>query len=325
MAWSRLLAAYKQPRLSRSLFELTVTLAGFMACWTLVWLAFDRGFWGAALPLSVVAAGFLVRLFMMQHDCGHGAFFRSRTANDWVGRLLSVLTLTPYDYWRRTHAVHHATSGDLDRRGVGAVATLTVEEYRALSPLKRFGYRLYRHPLVLFGVGPVFVFFVQHRAPVDLMRSWRAWASTLGCSATTASVLGLLAWALGPVAVMAAFGLVSLLAATIGVWLFYVQHQFEGVTWVRSTGWKAASASLGGSSHYELPRVLRWFTANIGVHHVHHLSSAIPFYRLQAVLRDHPELAAMNRVTLRDSIRCARLALWDEAGGRMVSLAAARA
>lgn len=325
-SWSRKLASYKQPSLARSLGEIAVTVAALLAVWAGGLLAFDRIGWWAALPLTVPAAGLLVRLFMIQHDCGHGAFFRSRAANDWTGRLVSPLTLTPYEYWRRTHDIHHATSGDLDRRGAGAVATLTVEEYRALSPLRRFGYRLYRHPAVLFGVGPAFVFFLQHRLPVDLMRhGWRPWLSTLGNTAATGSLLALASWAFGAAPVLTIFGMTALLAATIGVWLFYVQHQFEGSQWVRSDGWKPASSALASSSHYDLPQPLRWFTADIGVHHVHHLSSRIPFYRLQQILRDHPELRAVNRIGLRDSFRYAALALWDEQAGRLVSFRAAAA
>lgn len=322
--WSRKLAPYKQSSASRSLLEIAVTLGALLFVWVAALLAARTFGWWAALPLTVPAAGLLVRMFMIQHDCGHGAFFRSRAANDWTGRLVSVLTITPYEYWRRTHDIHHATSGDLDRRGAGAVETLTVGEYRALSPLRRLGYRLYRHPLVLFGVGPAFVFFLQHRVPVDLMRhGWRPWLSTLGSTAATVGLLAAASLAFGAVPVLVVFGTTALLAATIGVWLFYVQHQFEGAEWVRSEGWKPASSALASSSHYALPQPLRWFTANIGVHHVHHLSSRIPFYRLQQIMADHPELAQVNRISLRDSFRYAGLALWDEEARRLVSFRAA--
>ena len=323
--WSRKLAAYKQPDHRRSILELAVTLAGLAATWALAWLALGVGFWGGALLLTVPAALFLVRVFMVQHDCGHGACFRSQAANDWTGRLLGVLTMTPYGYWRETHAIHHATSGDLDRRGLGAVETLTVEEYRALSPLRRFGYRLYRHPLVMFGLGPAYLFFVQHRLPIGLMRERRAWVSTLGNSAGLALLVAAVWWLLGPAAVLLVMVPSLLLAGTIGVWLFYIQHQFEGVAWTRSDGWKPQAAALHSSSHYDLPPVLRWFTGNIGVHHVHHLSSRIPFYRLPEVMRDHPELADVSRVRFLESLRCARLALWDEQRQQLVPIRAASA
>jgi omega-6 fatty acid desaturase (delta-12 desaturase) len=319
-AWSRKLAPYRQPRTWRSIWEIVTTAAPLAAIWIVAWLAHARGLWWLALLLTVPAAGFLVRLFMIQHDCGHGSFFHERHANDWVGRLISVLTLTPYDYWRRTHAMHHATSGNLDRRGLGAIDTITVEEYRAKTPLGRLGYRLYRHPFVMFGLGPAFVFFIMQRLPVGLMREgWRPWLSVFGNTGAVVVGLGALIWIFGPAAVLMINIVTMLLAATIGVWLFYIQHQFEGAAWARNAQWSREAAALSGSSHYDLPPVLRWFTANIGVHHVHHLASRIPFYHLPKVLKDHPELKAMSRLGFWESFRCARLALWDEANGRLVS------
>lgn len=318
--WSKALAPYSQPKTSRSILEIAITAAPMIGLWVLAWLLFESGWWWGALLLAVPAAGFLVRLFMIQHDCGHGAFFSERKANDWVGRIIGVFTLTPYEYWRHTHAIHHATSGNLDRRGLGAIEILTVEEYRSLPFLRRLGYRLYRHPFVMFGLGPAFVFFLMQRLPVGMMRQgWRPWASVLGNTAGVAIGLGALVWLFGPAPVLVVNIATMLLAATVGVWLFYIQHQFEGATWARNGEWKRDEAALAGSSHYDLPPVLRWFTANIGVHHVHHLSSRIPYYRLPLVLRDFPELRPMSRVGLVESFRCARLSLWDEAAGRLVS------
>ena len=325
-AWSRKLAQYRRPNSVRSVVEILITATPLMALWGAAWMLHRQGLWWAALLLSVPAAGFLVRLFMIQHDCGHGAFFPERKANDWVGRIIGVLTLTPYDYWRTTHAMHHATSGNLDRRGLGAIETLTVDEYNALKPIQRVGYRLYRNPLVMFGLGPAFVFFAMQRLPIGMMRrGWRPWISAFG---TTLSVIGLFAglilvFGVAPVLVVNVTTL--LLAATIGVWLFYVQHQFEGATWSRNAEWSREEAALSGSSHYDLPPVLRWFTANIGVHHVHHLSSRIPYYRLSKVLRDHPELRNVSRVGLWESLSFARLALWDESQRRLVSFREAHA
>jgi omega-6 fatty acid desaturase (delta-12 desaturase) len=318
--WIRRLAPYKQASLGRSVFELTLTAATLCALWGLGWMAFKAGWWGAALLLTIPAAVFLVRLFMIQHDCGHGAFFQTKAANEWVGRAIGVLTLTPYDYWRRTHAIHHATSGDLDRRGLGVIEMLTVEEYLALPPIRRLGYRLYRNPLVMFGLGPAFVFFIQQRVPVGLMREgWRPWVSTIGNSLAALIGCALLVWLVGLAPVLIINALTMLIAATIGVWLFFVQHQFEGVAWARHSDWRREDAALLGSSHYDLPPVLRWLTANIGIHHVHHLSSRIPFYRLTEVLSDHPELKGISRIGLRESLKCIPLALWDEAGQKLVS------
>lgn len=296
-----------------------VTLLPFALLWTAALLSVQQGWW-PGLALTIPAAGFLTRIFLIQHDCGHGAFFPSKAANDWTGRVLGVLTLTPYAYWRQTHAVHHATSGHLDRREMGAIDTFTVEEYRALSPARRALYRVYRHPLTQFGIGPAFVFFVQHRVPVDLMRAgWRPWASAMATNAAilvVGAAMGLwLGW--GP------FLLVHMLtvgmAASFGVWLFYVQHQFEDTHWSRQGRWQRDEAALHGSSYYDLPAPLAWLTANIGVHHVHHVDSKVPFYRLPEVLRERPELKQIGRMTLMESFRCVKLRLWDEQRGKMVS------
>jgi omega-6 fatty acid desaturase (delta-12 desaturase) len=325
-AWSKILAPYREPKTGRSIFEIAVTVLPLLAIWALAWALHAHGWWWAALLLTIPAALFLVRVFMIQHDCGHGSFFGQRQANEWVGRIAGVFTITPYDYWRQSHAMHHATSGNLDRRGgLGVIETLTVEEYRALTPGRRFGYWLYRHPLVMFGLGPVYVFFISQRVPLGMMRQgWRPWVSVMGNGAAVLAGLSGLVWVFGLAPVLIVNVVTMLLAATIGVWLFYVQHQFEGAVWARNADWKRDQAALAGSSHYDLPQPLRWFTGNIGIHHVHHLSSRIPFYRLPKVLKEHPELSAMSRVGLWESFRCARLALWDEARGRMVSFREAR-
>ncbi len=266
------------------------------------------------------AAGFLVRLFMIQHDCGHGTFFRHRLANDWVGRAIGVLTLTPYDFWRRTHAIHHASSGHLERRGIGDITTLTVSEYLARSRWGRLGYRIYRHPLVMFGLGPAYLFVLQHRLPVSLMRGDRVpWLSTMATNLAIAAAAGALIWSIGIWAFLLVHLPIVLLAASAGVWLFYVQHQFEATFWAHDGEWTLHEAALRGSSHYDLPGILRWFTANIGVHHVHHLCSRIPYYRLRGVLREHPELVAVGRLTLIESLRCVRLVLWDEGRQQLIS------
>jgi acyl-lipid omega-6 desaturase (Delta-12 desaturase) len=319
--WSRRLARFKTADDRRAWFELVVTSGAFGGLMAVCFTAQLQGLWPVAVLLTAPAALFLVRLFLIQHDCGHGAFFRSRRSNDLLGHLLGVLTLTPYECWRRTHALHHATSGDLDRRapGQGAIDMLTVAEYRALPPLKRLGYRLYRHPVVLFGLGPSFVYFLQQRVPAGLMgQGWVPWADTLGNSAAVLLLFGGIYWAFGLGPVLLA-GLTVALAATLGVWLFYVQHQFEQTVWTRSGEWKARGAAFHGSSFYDLPGPLPWLTAHVGVHHVHHLSSRIPFYRLPEVLKAHPELRGISRVGLRESFGCARLVLWDEERSRLVS------
>lgn len=313
------LARYRRPSSRRGLFELSVTAAALAGLWALMWLTLGVGYW-LTLLLAVPAAFFLVRMFLIQHDCGHGAFFRHKAINDWVGRALGILTLTPYDYWRRTHAIHHATSGNLDRRGIGDIETLTVEEYLARPWYGQLAYRLYRHPLVMFGIGPAYLFVLQFRLPVGFMRKgWRPWVSPMLTNAAIVLVVAAMIWLIGVGPFLRVHLPVMLLAASIGVWLFYVQHQFEGVMWSRDGCWTLHEAALSGSSHYDLPGVLRWLTANIGLHHIHHASSRIPYYRLNKVLHEHPELHAASRVTLRQSLRCVRLALWDETRARLVS------
>jgi omega-6 fatty acid desaturase (delta-12 desaturase) len=267
-----------------------------------------------------------MRLFMIQHDCGHGAFFPSRRANDWLGRVLGVLTLTPYAAWRRSHAVHHATSGNLARRGTGDVTTMTLREYQAATPRQRLGYRLYRHPLVLFGLGPAFLFGVRHRIPFGRFRDDPAgWASVMGTNAALLALGAGLVMLLGWQTFLIGYVPITLVGATAGVWLFYVQHQHEDTYWAWEPHWDFGTAAIEGSSWYDLPAVLRWVTANIGLHHLHHLSSRIPFYRLSACFAAHPEFRAARRLTLRTSLRTARLALWDEQARRLVSFRQARA
>lgn len=312
------LRRYRTQSSVRGFVELAITAGPLLLLWALAWLAVAHGYWWGVL-LTLPAAAFLVRLFMIQHDCGHGAFFPHKALNDWTGRVLGVFTLTPYDHWRWDHARHHASSGDLDRRGMGDVLTLTVAEYLALPRWRRLAYRSFRHPLVMFGFGPAYTFLLRHRLPVGEMRAgWRRWLSPMATNlAIAAAAAGLIL--LGGVRAFLAIELpVALIAGTIGVWLFYIQHQFDGVVWRRSSGWSLAQAALDGSSHYHLPGVVGWFTANIGVHHVHHLSSRIPFYRLRRVLRDHPELDA-GRLSFAQSLRGIGLALWDEPGRQLIS------
>jgi omega-6 fatty acid desaturase (delta-12 desaturase) len=323
-AWTQILSRYRQPSNGRGFVEVGITLVPLVVLWALIWLALDFGYW-IALLLALPAAGFLVRLFMIQHDCGHGSFFRQRPANDWVGRAIGVVTLTPYGFWQKSHALHHASSGDLDRRGFGDIDTLTVREYRARSVWGRLRYRLYRHPAVMFGIGPAYLFLLRQRLPFGLMREgWRPWLSTMATNFSIALVVATLIWLIGIKALLLVHLPIMLLAASAGVWLFYVQHQFEHTTWDEHTKWDRHQAALHGSSHYDLPAVLRWFTANIGMHHVHHLCSRIPYYRLPRALRDHPELRDMGRLTLLQSFRCVRLVLWDESERRLVSFREAR-
>jgi omega-6 fatty acid desaturase (delta-12 desaturase) len=316
--WAVTLARYRQPLPGRSLLELALTVGPFALLWAGIGLGVAHGFWPSLL-LVVPAAGFLVRMFMIQHDCGHGSFFRRRALNDWVGRALGVFTLTPYDYWRRAHAIHHASSGSLSRRGLGEIRTLTVREYRGLPLARRLAYRLYRSPLVLLVLAPLYLFVLRHRLPLGLMRAGRQpWISTMATNLAIVVVVVGLASLLGMGAFLLVHGPIVMLAGAAGVWLFYVQHQFEHTYWEDDGAWSFHLGAMAGSSHYDLPAVLRWFTANIGIHHVHHLCSRIPSYRLREVLDDHPELRSVSRLTLRQSLGCWRLALWDEEAHRLI-------
>lgn len=324
-ALARSLAGYREPNHGRSVIEILITIVPFVLLWASMWLAIHVGY-GLYLLLAIPAAGFLVRLFMIQHDCGHGSFFRHRPLNDWVGRVIGVLTLTPYDFWRHSHGIHHASSGNLDRRGVGDIDTLTVREYLALSRFGRLRYRLYRHPAVMFGVGPIYLFMLRNRLPSSLTRQgWVPWVSTMATNGAIALVVAGLMWSIGVVPFLLVHLPIALVAGVIGVWLFYVQHQFEHTTWSKEQNWTCPAAALYGSSYYDLPAVLRWFTANIGVHHIHHLCSRIPFYRLPLALRRHPDLANVGRLTLWQSLSCVQLVLWDETAQRLISFRELRA
>lgn len=317
--WAGLVARYARPRRARSLRQLSGNLAAFIALWVaMAWLA--ESAYAVALCLAAPAAGFLVRLFIIQHDCGHGSFLSSRAGNDWVGRALGVLTLTPYEFWRRAHSQHHGNVGDLGRRGLGAIRTLTAAEYVEASARRRLLYRAYRNPLVLVGVGGVFQFFIRHRIPARLPAPHgRTRSSVLGTNIAILALWSSLAWFVGWRRVLLVQAPILALMAWAGVCLFYVQHQFETTYWKRTDAWDPYVAALRGSSFLVLPAWLDWFTGHIGLHHVHHLCARVPNYRLWECLRDHPELAGINRLTLPECARMFRLALWDEDRGRLVS------
>jgi omega-6 fatty acid desaturase (delta-12 desaturase) len=320
----RVLAPYRDPSWLRSLWQLVTTLCGFALGWAgMLWMLRNLPqTYSYALVLCVapLTAAFMVRLFILQHDCGHRSFFRSRWANDLVGSLLSVLTFTPYHTWRREHAVHHASSGDLDRRGRGGeIGTLTVREYQQASRLTRFGYRLYRNPLVLFLLAPWFHFVIRQRFTWGLPRTWKKERINVHLTNLALVCLGaLLVWLVGWRWLLMIQAPVMVFASSLGVWLFYVQHQYEQAYWQPHDQWDYVAAALVGSSHFRLPRVLHWFTANIGLHHLHHLDSRIPNYLLHKCLAEHPELKAERSLSLWEAVGCMSFKLWDEQQGRMV-------
>lgn len=318
-SWRDLVRPYACASTRRSVIQITTTGTLFLATTASLLYGLQHELW-AAFILTVPAAAFLVRLFIIQHDCGHGSFFRGRWANTVLGSALGVVTLTPYIFWRDRHAHHHATSGNLDRRGVGDITTLTVREYRSLPLWPRLMYRLYRHPAVMFGIGPVYVFVLRHRIPTGHpLREYRTWLSVLGTDAALAVALLIVWQTMGFVSFLLGYTPLFLIAASAGVWLFYVQHQFEDAHWERQSRWKFHVAALEGCSLYDLPRILHWVTGHIGLHHIHHLSSRIPNYRLRECYDENPEFQRVRHLSLRDSLKCAHLALWDEQRRKLVS------
>ncbi len=315
-SWKEVVARYQQPALRRSLWQLINTLVPYAALWYLMYLSLEVSYWITA-ALTLLAGGFMVRVFIIFHDCGHGSFFKSRKANDILGSLTGVLSFTPYYHWRWEHALHHSSSGDLDRRGTGDVWTLTVKEYLEASRWKRFAYRLARNPILLFGLAPVFLFSVKQRFPSP--RSPRRERNSVYWTnlALLAMVSGL-SYLLGLKTYLLLQLGVFMVAGSAGVWLFYVQHQFEGVYWERRDEWDYCTAALKGSSFYKLPRILQWFSGNIGFHHIHHLSPRIPNYNLEKCHQAETLFQTVKPVTLFSSFKALTFRLWDEERRRLV-------
>ena len=320
-SWRDLLAPYAQQRLGRSLLDIATSIVPYLALSVLMFLALPVSYL-LVLALAVPAAGFAMRTYILFHDCSHGSFLASKRANGWLGVVLGLVLYAPFQSWRHNHAVHHATAGNLDRRGVGDVPTLTVAEYHAMRWPRRLGYRLFRNALVMFGIGPIFAMIVQPRFVSRSARP-RLRRSVIGTNIALAVLIGTLCWLVGWREYLLVQLPVVVLAGGAGVWLFYVQHQFEDSYWERGGEWSYDDAALRGSSHLKLPRVLQFFTGNIGLHHVHHLSARIPNYNLQRAHNENPIFHAVPTLSLGDGLRAVRLKLWDEERGRLVTFAAA--
>ncbi len=316
LSWQRGVANYQHSDWRRSVWQAVNSLVPYFILWYLMVRSLEVSYW-LTLVLSIIAAGFLMRIFIIFHDCGHGSFFESRKANDALGILTGILTFTPYYQWRHDHAVHHASAGDLDRRGVGDVWTLTVQEYLEASPWKRVGYRLFRYPMVMFGLGPFFAFVISqrfaHKGAARRERHSVYWTNLalLGILIVMGAIIGVKAYVLVQVPIM-------VIAGAAGVWMFYVQHQFEGVYWERHDNWDFATAALKGSSFYKLPKVLQWFTGNIGFHHIHHLSPRIPNYYLESCYRENPIFQEVKPITILSSLKSLTFRLWDEEQRKLV-------
>ena len=315
-AWKEIVARYQKPSVGRGVWQIVNTLVPYAALWYLMYLSLAVSWW-LTLPLAVLAGAFLVRVFIIFHDCGHGSFFKSAAANHILGAITGVLTFTPYYHWRWEHAIHHSSAGDLDRRGTGDVWTLTVQEYLEASRWKRFAYRLARNPVVLFVLAPLFLFVVMQRVPslkAPLRERYSVYWTNLAMGATAAGLI----WIFGLKAYLIIQLTAVMVAGSAGVWLFYVQHQFEGVYWERGDEWDYATAALKGSSFYKLPRVLQWFSGNIGFHHIHHLSPRIPNYFLEKCHKAEPLFQTVKPVTLFSSFKSFTFRLWDEQRRKLV-------
>jgi omega-6 fatty acid desaturase (delta-12 desaturase) len=314
--WKQLVAPYQHPDLRKSIWQLVNTIVPYFALLTLMYFSLNISYW-LTLLLAIPAAGFGVRMFIIFHDAGHGSFFKSKVANDWLGRITGVLLFTPYYSWRHSHAIHHATSGDLDRRGTGDVWTLTKDEYDKLGRWGKLGYRLYRNPFVIFGIGPVIDFVVLQRfawAKADA----RDRASIRNTNIALVIWVALMSLLIGFDKYVLIQLPVLVIATGVGVWLFYVQHQFENTYWERHEQWDFATAALYGSSFYKLPKVLQWFTGNIGFHHIHHLSPRIPNYELERCHNNAELFQRVEQLTLWTSLKSLHVRLWDEDHHKMI-------
>jgi acyl-lipid omega-6 desaturase (Delta-12 desaturase) len=314
--WQKIVAKYQKPDTLRSWWQVANSLIPYFILWVLMLYSLRVSYW-LTLLLAIPTAGFMIRTFIIFHDCGHGSFFKSRHLNDAMGIFTGLLTFTPYYRWRHDHAIHHATAGDLDRRGFGDVMTLTVDEYQSLSPWRKFAYRVVRQPLILFTIGAPGTFLIGHRFSTKTCGRQERY-SVYWTNLALLLITILMSLTIG----FKAFVLVQLpilvIGTSIGVWLFYVQHQFEGVYWERHNRWDYVSAALKGSSYYKLPRLLQWFTGNIGFHHIHHLSPRIPNYLLERCHKENPLFLQVKPITLLSSTRSLSLRLWDEQQKKMV-------
>jgi len=314
--WKEIVAQFQAPSTPRATWQIVNTMVPYAALWYLMFHTLAVSWW-LTIPLAVLAGAFLVRVFIIFHDCGHGSFFKSRAANDFVGFVCGMLTFTPYYHWRWEHSLHHASSGDLDRRGIGDVWTMTVQEYLESSRWKRFAYRLARNPIVLFGIAPFYLFFIRNRFP-KANANRRERSSVYWMNLAILFMAGAMTFLFGLKVYLIIQLTALMVAGSAGIWLFYVQHQFEGVYWERRDEWDYAQAALQGSSYYKLPRVLQWFSGNIGFHHIHHLSPRIPNYNLEKCHKADPLFQSVKAVTLFSSLKSLSFRLWDEQERKLV-------
>jgi omega-6 fatty acid desaturase (delta-12 desaturase) len=314
--WRKDIKPFESPRTSRSVWQIINTVVPFLASWYLAYLCMHLSYW-ISLPLMVIAGGFLVRIFIIFHDCCHKSFLKNKTANDIIGNITGILTFVPYLQWRHSHSVHHATNGNLDKRGVGDIWTMTVEEYRSVSRLKKLVYRLYRNPLVMFCLGPIYIFLVDYR--FNRKRAGvKERMNTYMTNAVIAAIVLLLCLTIGWKSFLLIHGPIFLISGIAGIWLFYVQHQFEESYFEDDEKWDYVQAALQGSSYYKLPKILSWITGSIGFHHIHHLSPRVPNYFLESVHNTSEKLRQVETITLFSSFKTLRFRLWDEQNKKFI-------
>jgi omega-6 fatty acid desaturase (delta-12 desaturase) len=317
--WKNLVSKYQKSDLQKSIWQFANTFIPFVIGWYLMYLSLGVSYW-LTLLIALPTTGFIMRLFIIQHDCGHGSFFKSKKANDLWGTFCSVFTLTPYQYWKKTHAIHHAKVGNLEYRGVGDIYTMTVDEYLGRTKWGRFRYRFYRNPIVLFLIIPTFLFMIIYRFPSYQYKELKPYYN--GVYITSAAIILIAAgliWLIGLKAFLLIQLPISFISSSTGMWMFYVQHQFEDTYWNGDKSWDYTEAAIQGSSYYKLPKILQWFTGNIGFHHIHHLSPKIPNYKLEKCYEENPELQKVAVLTLRTSMKSMFLNLWDEKQKKLIS------
>ena len=316
-SWREVVMKYTQPDLRASIWQIVNTLIPYLGLLFLMYLSLRVSYF-LTLFLSLFAAAFMVRLFIIFHDCGHGSFFKSSKLNSTVGIILGILTFTPYHKWHRAHKIHHSTVGNLDKRGTGDVWVLTVDEFKTVNKWKRRFYRVYRHPLIMFIIGSPLIFLGVNRfTHRELNKSER-----INVYLTNFALLSILVAAYFTIGIKAYLMIqlpIIFFGSVAGVWLFYVQHQFEGVHWYRQGEWDYKTVALQGSSFYKLPKILQWFSGNIGFHHIHHLSPKIPNYNLESCHQENPEFSDVKPLTIRESLKTMKLRLWDEQSSRLIS------
>jgi omega-6 fatty acid desaturase (delta-12 desaturase) len=316
LAWKKVVAEFEKPSAGRAIWQIINTLVPYAFLWYLMLISLAVSWW-LVVPLAMLAGLFLVRVFIIFHDCGHGSYFKSRKANNVAGFITGLLTFTPFYHWRWEHAIHHASAGHLDKRGTGDVWTMTVQEYLESSRGKRFAYRLARNPVVLFVIAPLFLFVVRQRFP-STKANPRERRSVHWMNLAVFAMAVALGWIYGFLPYLLIQLIIMAVAGGVGVWMFYVQHQFEGVYWERDEDWDFTAAALQGSSFYKLPKILQWFSGNIGFHHIHHLSARIPNYNLERCHWSHPMFRDVKPITMVSSLKSFSLRLWDENRKKLV-------